>query len=127
MTENYRYHVKRPPDSASASYSAVATAQLCKEAREQQVVERKIRWFQANPGWRRAVMSGACPHCRSPTGLKQPRTGGEYCEDCGWENGATVDFSGIPIGSSVNLFIWDALGRIVKDLASRTTDRESEQ
>lgn len=26
----------------------------------------------------------ACPQCKSDTGLKFPRVGTPYCEDCGW-------------------------------------------
>ena len=31
-----------------------------------------------------AIRTGFCPQCESPTGLKIPREGGPYCEDCGW-------------------------------------------
>ena len=28
--------------------------------------------------------NGRCPQCDSDTGVKIPREGGIYCEDCGW-------------------------------------------
>lgn len=31
-----------------------------------------------------AIRTGFCPQCESPTGLKIPRVGSPYCEDCGW-------------------------------------------
>ena len=27
---------------------------------------------------------GDCPQCGSDTGVKYPRVGSPYCEDCGW-------------------------------------------
>lgn len=29
-------------------------------------------------------INGKCPQCGSETGVKIPREGGVYCEDCGW-------------------------------------------
>jgi len=29
-------------------------------------------------------LNGKCPQCGSGTGVKIPREGGVYCEDCGW-------------------------------------------
>lgn len=68
--------------------------QLCEICRKPCVRFRQTiaRWFDATGKdcaahfeCRRATqLGGTCPQCDSDTGVKIPREGGVYCEDCGW-------------------------------------------